>query len=90
MGFGSGGIVELQNWSAGWFATCFISDAEFKMPHAMQIGSIRGVLFQLFLGAATLLERIACHDAEEMIRENPGRVLLCIHGGRLIGLIAGP
>jgi len=56
----------------------------------MQIGSIRGVLFQLFLGAATLLERIACHDAEEMIRENPGRVLLCIHGGRLIGLIAGP
>jgi hypothetical protein len=24
-----------------------------------------------------------------MIRENPGRVLLCIHGRRLIGLIAG-
>jgi hypothetical protein len=70
--------------------TCFISNAEFKTPHAMQVGSRRGVLFQLFLGAAGLLERIAWHDAEEMIRENPGRVLLCIHGGRLIGLIIGP
>ena len=55
----------------------------------MQVGGRRRVLFQLFLGAAGLLERIAWHDAEEVIRENPGRVL-CIYGGLLISLIIGP
>jgi len=90
-------IVRFQVWRhrwatelVRWITTCFISDAKFKTPHAIQIGSRRGVLFQIFLGAAVLLERIACHDAEEMFRENPGRVLLCIHGGRLIRLVTGP